>query len=256
MGEASLLAADAPPWAAPLYGFELVLDPSPRTAAPLRAAAHDTCRRIGSRAAATRLVCGSGPWRGAAPASRRRAAGAGERSRATTAARSCLRRPGAWRFGSPSGRRTGRSATRRWTSARPGCSRHWPRIWRCGAATPGLPARESDVTYTYERPDLGAERARRVAAPHDGGAGRLAPADPRRRPSCRRRGPAVGSSRARAPRARGSGSASWRTENQALRQRIEAAKERLRMLSARLWPSSSSTAEGTRRERRPRTPSG
>ncbi len=30
VGEASSLAADAPPWAAPLYGFELVLDPSPR----------------------------------------------------------------------------------------------------------------------------------------------------------------------------------------------------------------------------------
>jgi phenylalanyl-tRNA synthetase beta chain len=32
VGEASPLAADAPPWAAPLYGFELVLDPSPRKA--------------------------------------------------------------------------------------------------------------------------------------------------------------------------------------------------------------------------------
>jgi phenylalanyl-tRNA synthetase beta chain len=32
VGEASSLAADAPPWAAPLYGFELVLDPSPRQA--------------------------------------------------------------------------------------------------------------------------------------------------------------------------------------------------------------------------------
>jgi phenylalanyl-tRNA synthetase beta chain len=30
VGEAGPLAADAPPWAAPLYGFELVLDPSPR----------------------------------------------------------------------------------------------------------------------------------------------------------------------------------------------------------------------------------
>jgi phenylalanyl-tRNA synthetase beta chain len=30
VGEASPLAADAPPWAAPLFGFELVLDPSPR----------------------------------------------------------------------------------------------------------------------------------------------------------------------------------------------------------------------------------
>jgi phenylalanyl-tRNA synthetase beta chain len=32
VGEASPLAADAPPWAAPLYGFELILDPSPRKA--------------------------------------------------------------------------------------------------------------------------------------------------------------------------------------------------------------------------------
>jgi phenylalanyl-tRNA synthetase beta chain len=30
VGEAGLLAADAPPWAAPLFGFELVIDPSPR----------------------------------------------------------------------------------------------------------------------------------------------------------------------------------------------------------------------------------
>ena len=30
MGEAGPLVADAPPWAAPLFGFELVLDPSPR----------------------------------------------------------------------------------------------------------------------------------------------------------------------------------------------------------------------------------
>ncbi len=30
MGEAGPLAADAPPWAAPLFGFELVLDPAPR----------------------------------------------------------------------------------------------------------------------------------------------------------------------------------------------------------------------------------
>ena len=30
VGEAGPLAADAPPWAAPLYGFELVLDASPR----------------------------------------------------------------------------------------------------------------------------------------------------------------------------------------------------------------------------------
>jgi phenylalanyl-tRNA synthetase beta chain len=30
VGQAGPLAADAPPWAAPLFGFELVLDPSPR----------------------------------------------------------------------------------------------------------------------------------------------------------------------------------------------------------------------------------
>jgi phenylalanyl-tRNA synthetase beta chain len=30
MGQAGLLKADAPPWAAPLYGYELVLDPAPR----------------------------------------------------------------------------------------------------------------------------------------------------------------------------------------------------------------------------------
>jgi phenylalanyl-tRNA synthetase beta chain len=31
VGEAGPLTADAPPWAAPLFGFELVLDPSPRS---------------------------------------------------------------------------------------------------------------------------------------------------------------------------------------------------------------------------------
>ena len=31
VGQAGPLAADAPPWAAPLFGFELVVDPSPRT---------------------------------------------------------------------------------------------------------------------------------------------------------------------------------------------------------------------------------
>ena len=30
VGEAGPLAADAPPWAAPLFGFELLLDPTPR----------------------------------------------------------------------------------------------------------------------------------------------------------------------------------------------------------------------------------
>ena len=30
VGEAAPLVADAPPWAAPLFGFEVVLDPSPR----------------------------------------------------------------------------------------------------------------------------------------------------------------------------------------------------------------------------------
>jgi phenylalanyl-tRNA synthetase beta chain len=37
VGRAGLMAADAPPWAAPLFGYELALDPSPRQ--PLRFAA-------------------------------------------------------------------------------------------------------------------------------------------------------------------------------------------------------------------------
>jgi phenylalanyl-tRNA synthetase beta chain len=37
IGQAGLIEADAPPWAAPLFGFELVLDPAPR--APARFAA-------------------------------------------------------------------------------------------------------------------------------------------------------------------------------------------------------------------------
>ena len=34
VGSGGLLAADAPPWAAPLFGFELALDPAPRRPAP------------------------------------------------------------------------------------------------------------------------------------------------------------------------------------------------------------------------------
>lgn len=34
VGEAGPLAADAPPWAAPLYGFEVAIDPAPRRPAP------------------------------------------------------------------------------------------------------------------------------------------------------------------------------------------------------------------------------
>ena len=36
VGQAGPLEADAPPWAAPLFGFELVVDSSPRRAAPFR----------------------------------------------------------------------------------------------------------------------------------------------------------------------------------------------------------------------------
>jgi phenylalanyl-tRNA synthetase beta chain len=34
VGEGGPLAADAPPWAAPLFGFELLIDPAPRRPAP------------------------------------------------------------------------------------------------------------------------------------------------------------------------------------------------------------------------------
>ncbi|MBA3658218.1 MAG: phenylalanine--tRNA ligase subunit beta, partial [Gemmatimonadales bacterium] len=37
VGEAGLLSADAPPWAAPLYGFELLIDAAPRPAPRFRA---------------------------------------------------------------------------------------------------------------------------------------------------------------------------------------------------------------------------
>ncbi len=37
LGRAQRLTADAPPWAAPVFGFELVLDPAPRTRAQFRA---------------------------------------------------------------------------------------------------------------------------------------------------------------------------------------------------------------------------
>jgi phenylalanyl-tRNA synthetase beta chain len=36
VGHAGPLEADAPPWAAPLFGFEMVIDPAPRSPAPFR----------------------------------------------------------------------------------------------------------------------------------------------------------------------------------------------------------------------------
>ena len=47
VGRATALVADAPPWAAPVFGFELALDVAPRAARAVRAVAHDA--RFGAR---------------------------------------------------------------------------------------------------------------------------------------------------------------------------------------------------------------
>ena len=49
VGEGGPLAADAPPWAAPLFGFELLRRPGAPPSGSLRAAAHDTVVRAGAR---------------------------------------------------------------------------------------------------------------------------------------------------------------------------------------------------------------
>ena len=54
VGEAGPLAADAPPWAAPLFGFELRARPGAPPAAPVHAAAHDTRVGAGARACSCR----------------------------------------------------------------------------------------------------------------------------------------------------------------------------------------------------------
>ena len=251
VGEAGPLAADAPPWAAPLFGFELVLDPSPRRPAPF------------TPLPTTPLPSGCSPFAagGNDGGGSRRSSGApaascwsGSRSRATTGPRAAARHaergvpahlPGA----GPHPARRGSGRDRVPAARRAGDRARHPAA-RCG--------RDPRRRVTWHTPTI-APTCRRwptwssCSAP-DGGAGRLAPAHaqggsrarrrPRRAaawwpgPELKRGAPADRSSWKRRIRRCGSGS----------RRR----KERLRVLSARLR-SSSSMAEGTRREPRPRT---
>ena len=123
VGEGGPLAADAPPWAAPLFGFELLVDAGAPPSGPLRAAAHDTVVRAGARPP----PAGGGARAGRSrPCSDGRAprCSSGWTSRATTAVPSCRPGRGAWRSGSTSARRTARSVTARWTRPKRGS---WPR---------------------------------------------------------------------------------------------------------------------------------
>ena len=56
VGEAGPLTADAPPWAAPLFGFEVAIDPAAAAACPVRAPAHDA----GVRARCSPCCCPTG----------------------------------------------------------------------------------------------------------------------------------------------------------------------------------------------------
>ena len=51
-----------------------------------------------------------------------------------------------------------------------------PRSWECGGAMPATPARETDVTYSYERPDSRRWPSWSSCSAIDRGAGRLAAA--------------------------------------------------------------------------------
>ena len=229
------LAADAPPWAAPLFGFELVLDPLAPPAAAIRAPAFDPVVRTGARAVAAgghhgarkSRSCSDG-W--AASCS------SGSPSRATTGAPSCRRACEASRSGSRSGPpdRTLRDAEID-ADRRRGSSPRWRMSWASSGAAPTRPRRRVTVAYTYDRPDQKAAGRPGAAAPAPSrGAGRLAAAD------------AEGGGRAAGGRANGGVLAGpelkearqrvieLETENQALRQRIEAAQERLKALAARL----------------------
>ena len=112
-GEAGPLEADAPPWAAPLYGFEMRLDPAPRRPPRFIAAADDSAVE---RVLALLLpdgVRGGGEPRAAA--SWRRLCWSGCRWKAIIGGRSCRREPEASPSDSRSGPPTGRCATPTWT---------------------------------------------------------------------------------------------------------------------------------------------
>ena len=234
VGEAAPLAADAPPWAAPLFGFELVLDPSPRRPpqfTPLPATP------ASERVLALLLPeWGDGEsGGGAAPAHRRRAARAGRGRERLPRPRAAGRRaergvpagvpgpgPHPARRGSGSGR-----------DAAPGRARG--RAGRAAAWCRRGPRRRVTMAYSYDRPDLKALgdleqllkhlteelagwrrrtlRAEAELAEAEAHGGKVA-------------GPELKEARKRV--------IELEAENQALRHRIEAARERLKVLAARL----------------------
>ena len=233
VGEAGPLAADAPPWAAPLYGFEVVLDATPRrppqftplpaTPASVRVLALLLPDGV-TAAQAEACHCGG----------RRTAARAGGHRERLPRGVACRRACEASRSGSPSGRPTGRCATLKWTRPRRGSS---PRSRTSSMCAGGIaaPAGESDVAYTYDRPDakaladleqllkhlaeeLAGWRRRTLRAEAE-----LAEAESR---GGKVAGPELKESRHRVTE--------LETENQALRHRIEAARERLKALAGRL----------------------
>ena len=232
VGEAVALEADAPPWADPLFGFELLLDPSPRQASPVHAAPDDPRGRTGARAAPPRRGAGRARSRrpSARPAGR---CSSGWRSRATIAGRSCRPAPAAWPSGSRSGRRIARCATPRSTPPRPAAGGAGAGSASAGASA-GAPAGESDPWHTPTSDPISRRSTSwtscSVTWPTSWPAGAAAPCAPRR--SWPRPGRAAAWWPARSSRTSRQRVVELETENQALRQRIDAAKERLRVLAA------------------------
>ena len=129
VGEGGPLTADAPPWAAPLFGFELLVDPVPAVPLPSR-----RCPTTPSSERVLALLLPEGVRAGQVEDVLRRAGGAllervfvESDYRGPELARPA---PGAWRSASSSARRTGRCATARWTGRDAAAGRAGEASWR------------------------------------------------------------------------------------------------------------------------------
>ena len=185
VGEGGPLAADAPPWAAPLFGFELLVDPAPRRPAPF---APLPTTPSSERVLALLLPEGvrARQVEDVAPAGRRRAARAGGRRERLPRRRAAGRHAERGVPAHVPRRRTARCATARWTRPRRGSWPRWPTSWASSDGT-ASPAPEGDRgIHLRASRSAGAGRARAGPRQHGRGAGRLAAADASRpRPSCK-----------------------------------------------------------------------
>ena len=126
VGEAGPMAADAPPWAAPVFGLEVAIDPAPR-----RPARFEPLPTTPASERVLALLVPDGTEVGRV-ADVIRASG-GDLLEAVVVEsdyrgnRAARRQRGASLSGSPSGRRTVRCATPKWTRPSPDCSPPWRR---------------------------------------------------------------------------------------------------------------------------------